>query len=69
MSTEFIPTSYEQWHHCITVSCKQPLTPAFIESRIAALNNLKDHSTRRFIELYGEHQRQNTLAWFERSKS
>lgn len=63
-----IPESYEEWHHCITVICRQPLSKSYIESRIKALNDAKDHVTERFVELYGDAQRVRTLEWFEQAK-
>jgi len=61
------PRTYEAWHHCITEICGIPLTKHYIHARIQALNNHQDHMTSRFIELYGEEQRQKTLAWFDRA--
>jgi len=68
MEKVLIPENYEQWHHCITVICKQPLTPAYLDQRLRALNNLEDYMTKKFVELYGEQQRMKTLQWFERAK-
>ena len=68
MQDGFIPRNYEEWRHCITVLCRQPLTQPYIDERIAALNNFKDHMTTKFVELYGEPQRVQTLQWFERAK-
>lgn len=69
MKSPIIPETYEQWHHCITVICQQPLTPEFIETRIEALKNLRDYTTKKFVELYGEQQRLRTLNWFQQAKS
>lgn len=69
MKYPLIPETYEQWHHCITVLCKQSLTPAYVDERIKALNNSNDYSTQQFVKLYGEQQRIKTLQWFEQSKS
>lgn len=63
-----IPRSYEQWRHCITVICGQPLTLPYIEARLAALNSPTDHMTASFVRLYGEPQRLKTLDWFKRAK-
>lgn len=63
-----IPQSYEEWRHCITVICNQPLTRPFIEARIRALNTPTDHMTAKFVQLYGDEQRARTLDWFERAK-
>lgn len=68
MARFHIPQTYEEWRHCITVICGQPLTAPFIEARIAALNTPGDHMTARFVALYGEPQRVKTLAWFEQAR-
>lgn len=67
--SDFIPSTYDEWHHCITEICGIPLTEAYIRKRIDALNNHRDYMTTRFVELYGESQRQQTLAWFEQALS
>lgn len=69
MSDPLIPENYEQWHHCITVLCDQPLTADYIESRIQALNDARDYMTEKFVQLYGEQQRIKTLQWFEQAKA
>lgn len=63
-----IPETYEEWRHCITVICRQPITLPYIEERIKALNSDKDHMTAKFVELYGDAQRLKTLEWFEQAK-
>ncbi len=69
MSTLDIPQTYEQWHHCITVICRQALSRPYIEQRITSLSSASDPSTQKFVELYGEQQRLQTLQWFEQAKS
>lgn len=69
MSTAIIPQTYQEWHHCITVICQQPLTLSYVEERITALNSSKDYMTKKFVQLYGESQRQKTLQWFEQAKN
>ena len=68
MDTAIIPSTYEEWRHCITVICQQPLTLAYVESRIKALNMPNDHMTDKYVQLYGEQQRIKTLQWFEQAK-
>lgn len=68
MNTAIIPQTYQEWHHCITVICQQPLTLSYVEERITALNSSKDYMTKKFVQLYGESQRQKTLQWFEQAK-
>ncbi|MEM9101384.1 MAG: hypothetical protein AAGB12_03605 [Pseudomonadota bacterium] len=69
MDTVIIPQTYNEWHHCITVICNQPLTPKYIEERIHALSNPRDFKTQQFVKLYGEEQRIKTLEWFKQAKS
>ncbi|PQJ66700.1 hypothetical protein [Photobacterium angustum] len=69
MNTAIIPQTYQEWHHCITVICQQPLTLSYVEERIIALNSSKDYMTKKFVQLYGESQRQKTLQWFEQAKN
>lgn len=59
-----VPTRYEDWKHCITVSCGIPLTPHYVEQRITALTDTSDFHTQRFIERWGRAHHQRTLAWF-----
>lgn len=68
MSNFHIPRTYEEWRHCITVICSQPITRPYIEERIKALNSPADHMTARFVQLYGDMQRVKTLEWFERAR-
>ncbi|PSV38646.1 hypothetical protein C9J44_02225 [Photobacterium sp. GB-27] len=69
MNTAIIPQTYQEWHHCITVICQQPLTLSYVEERITALNSSKDYMTKKFVQLYGESQRQKTMQWFEQAKN
>lgn len=62
-----VPTTSEEWKHCITVSCRIPLTPEFVEQRIAALSNMQDHHTQRFVTRWGEAHRERTLGWFRQA--
>lgn len=69
MSTSALPGNYEQWKHCITVDCGIELTPEFINARLDALNNKKDHHTKKFTQLYGEEHLRSVIGWFEQAKS
>ncbi|MEM9370563.1 MAG: hypothetical protein AAGA26_05360 [Pseudomonadota bacterium] len=60
-----IPETYEDWEHCITVKCDIPLTADFVAERIEALQDMNDHSTRRFIDRWGDAHHKRTLAWFQ----
>ncbi|MEM6440992.1 MAG: hypothetical protein AAF763_15005 [Pseudomonadota bacterium] len=64
-----MPTTYEEWKHCITVKCSIPLTQDFVVERIAALEDAGDFSTQKFIERWGEAHHANTLAWFRQAQT
>ena len=64
-----VPTTYEDWKHCITVSCDIPLTPSYVRERIEALSDEKDFHTQRFIERWGQQHHERTLAWFRQAAS
>ncbi|MEM9732987.1 MAG: hypothetical protein AAF903_05800 [Pseudomonadota bacterium] len=63
-----VPTNYEEWEHCITVECGIPLTAEFVAERIAALNDMNDYKTQRFIARWGEDHLKRTLGWFEQAQ-
>jgi hypothetical protein len=64
-----LPTSYAEWRHCITVTCKIPLTEAYIHHRLQALRDPSDRTTARFRELYGADHLARVIGWFERAAS
>lgn len=45
-----LPGSYAEWRECITVACGITLTPAYVETRLAALTKLEEAKTKRFTE-------------------
>ncbi|MEM6896528.1 MAG: hypothetical protein AAF576_04065 [Pseudomonadota bacterium] len=63
----FIPESYEDWKHCITVSCGIPLTQSYVEERLAALSDATDFNTQKFVERWGEAHLARTLGWFQQA--
>ncbi|MEM0945960.1 MAG: hypothetical protein AAGK37_01030 [Pseudomonadota bacterium] len=63
----YIPDTYESWKHCITVKCGIPLTPGYVQERIATLTNESDFQTQRFIERWGAAHHARTLAWFKQA--
>jgi hypothetical protein len=67
MQQSIMPNTFDQWRHCIHVDCGIELTKDYIASRIASLNNEKEHYTQQFIKLYGRSHWQQTLAWFEQA--
>lgn len=64
MKPPVVPRSYDEWKHCITVLCRIPLTPDYVEARIAALADSRDHSTQRFVETWGDAHRDRVRNWF-----
>ncbi|MEM9348812.1 MAG: hypothetical protein AAGA47_01010 [Pseudomonadota bacterium] len=64
----FVPNSYEEWKHCITVKCDIPLTPEYVEERIAALSDEGDYHTQKFVKRWGAMHHARTLAWFQQAK-
>ncbi|MFT3691027.1 hypothetical protein [Paenirhodobacter sp.] len=65
----FIPQSYDEWEHCITVKCGIPLTSDYVAGRIAALENRRDFHTEKFIARWGAAHHARTLAWFREAQS
>ena len=68
MEESIIPQNYEEWRHCIVVKCGLELTPSFIEERISALQDNKEHYTQQFIRLYGQQYHQKVLGWFMQAR-
>ncbi|MEO0372884.1 MAG: hypothetical protein AAF231_15620 [Pseudomonadota bacterium] len=64
-----VPTTYDEWEHCITVQCGIPLTAEFVDERIKAMTDETDIHTRKFIEQWGVAHFNQTLAWFEQAKA
>ena len=67
MPTPF-PETYAQWHHCITVECRIPLTPAFVAQRLTVWRNAQSEEAVRFRRLYGEAHWRSVVGWFERAE-
>tara|TARA_Y100001954_G_scaffold83176_1_gene91386 strand:- start:931 stop:1146 length:216 start_codon:yes stop_codon:yes gene_type:complete len=63
-----VPESYEEWKRCITIDCAIPLTRDFVKERIAALEDMNDFHTLRYIESWGKDQHARTLAWYRRAE-
>jgi hypothetical protein len=68
MKTPVIPETYAQWRHCIEVECGIPLTPAFIDERLAVWRNPAHDECRRFAQLYGDAHRQSIQQWFDQAR-
>ena len=60
--------TYDDWKHCITVLCRIPLTPVYIEQRLAELRDPADHGTQKFIAAWGEAHLARIIGWFEQAE-
>ena len=63
-----IPTTYEEWEHCITLKCGIPLTAEYVAKRIEALQDMDDYHTRKFVEQWGQAHHARTLGWFREAE-
>ncbi|MEM6266444.1 MAG: hypothetical protein AAF707_02885 [Pseudomonadota bacterium] len=63
-----VPSTYDEWEHCITVKCGIELTPDYVSKRIAGLEDQSDFFTRKFIDLWGAEHHDRTLGWFREAK-
>ena len=61
------PSNYDEWQHCITVSCGIPLTPDYIEQRLSDLKDPSNFHTQKFKSTWGEAYLETVLGWFERA--
>jgi len=62
-----VPTTYDEWKHCITVSCNIPLTPDYVQERIVELSDTSNYHTQKYIERWGTRQHAKTLGWFKQA--
>ena len=60
--------TYEDWKHCITVLCRIPLAPAYVQERLAALRNPADYGTQKFLATWGEAHLERVIGWFEQAE-
>jgi len=66
--TDFYFESYENWHETITQRCKTELTPEYARSRISALQDSKDRSTKEFVAKYGQAYLKQVIQWYEQAE-
>ena len=64
---DVIPSSYEQWRHCIEVRCRIQLTRSYIGQRLSELQDDQHARTREFAKLYGSDHLQRTITWFRQA--
>lgn len=67
-TSDFYFKSYEQWHHAITTHCNIELTPDYARSRVSALKDSSNKSTKEFTSKYGEAYLNQVIEWFERAE-
>ena len=60
--------SFAQWRYAITKQCNIKLTPEYTRSRISALKNRSDKSTKEFEAKYGSDYLQQVIKWFEQAQ-
>ena len=60
--------SYSEWREAITQRCRIDLTPDYVRSRIAALQDPSEPTTREFIATYGESYLRQVVQWFEQAE-
>lgn len=62
-----IPTTYENWRHCIEVHCGIPLTQAFVAQRQRELDDRNVFSTEQLLRRYGDDHVARLRHWFQRA--
>lgn len=60
-------TTYNDWKHCITVSCGISLTLTYVEQRLTALRDPADYGTQKFKATWGEAHLERVMGWFEQA--
>lgn len=68
MNTPLSLGSYAEWRHCITHRCGIPLTADYVDARIAALADPRDHGTQRFLQVWGAPCLEQVRRWFEQAR-
>ena len=68
MSETMTLSSYADWKHCITQLCGIPLTGPYIEERLTALRDPANHTTQKFVSMWGEDHRLRVIGWFEQAQ-
>jgi hypothetical protein len=63
-----IPQNFDEWRHCITVECGIPLTPEYVQERLATWRDGSCEETRRFRKRYGDAYLQQVIGWFEQAE-
>ena len=66
-TSDFYFKSFSEWRHALTERCKINLTPEYARTRISALQDPSDKSTKEFKAKYGEAYLQQVIKWFEQA--
>jgi len=64
-TSNFYFQSFSEWRQAITERCNINLTPEYAQSRIEALQNSQDRTTKEFKSKYGEDYLNQVIKWFE----
>ena len=62
-----IPSTYDEWRHCIQVHCRIPLTRDFIVQRLRELDDRSVYSTEQLLRKYGNEHVAQVKGWFQRA--
>ncbi|MDJ0910522.1 MAG: hypothetical protein QNI99_15090 [Woeseiaceae bacterium] len=60
--------TYTEWRDALTRRCGIDLTPDYARSRISALQDSSDKTTREFAAKYGDAYLQQVIQWFEQAE-
>lgn len=66
--TDFYFQDYQEWRDAITTRCNIKLTKDYSRSRIDALRNMDDATTKEFVAKYGADYVELVIQWFERAE-
>ncbi|MEO1035851.1 MAG: hypothetical protein AAFX44_09860 [Pseudomonadota bacterium] len=67
-TSDFHFQSYAEWRQALTERCGINLTPDYARSRISALQDPKNPSTKEFTATYGQAYLQQVIQWFEQAE-
>lgn len=60
--------TYQDWKHCITKLCGIPLTASYVAGRLTDLRDPANHTTQKFVAMWGEEHRLRVIGWFEQAQ-
>ena len=67
-TNDFYFKSFEEWRQAITERCNIKLTPEYVRSRIAALQDPSEKTTQEFTAKYGTAYLSQVIQWFEQAE-